>query len=142
MGKSIIENISRLYSRLERKEQSLRIKKGILFKKVNQKYCIYLRCAVNDKTKTYPMSLRVQKQACLEFAKKKGLNISKIYTDCGYSGNNLKRPALNKMLKELKQGNLNGIVVQQPDRLARDSYLYTKIITLFKNSRVKVLFAR
>lgn len=43
----------------------------------------------------------------------------KIYTDAGYSGADLNRPALQQMLKDIRKGKIEKVVVYKLDRLSR-----------------------
>lgn len=43
----------------------------------------------------------------------------KLYTDAGYSGGNMKRPALQEMIKDVKNGKISKVVVYKLDRLSR-----------------------
>ena len=42
-----------------------------------------------------------------------------IYTDAGFSGANTKRPALQKMIKDIKRGKIDKVLVYKLDRLSR-----------------------
>ena len=65
-------------------------------------------------------SLLNQKNRAKEYAKYKGLVIYCFYIDAGISGSNMeKRPALNKMLAELKRG--TNVIVTTISRLARNA---------------------
>lgn len=43
----------------------------------------------------------------------------KIYTDAGYSGGNMNRPALQRMISDVKAGKIEKVVVYKLDRLSR-----------------------
>lgn len=44
----------------------------------------------------------------------------KEYTDKGFSGKNTERPALNKLLKDIESGLINGVIVYRLDRFSRN----------------------
>lgn len=50
----------------------------------------------------------------------KGYKISKIYIDDGFSGLNVKRPKLRKMINDVKAGNIDIIIVRDITRLFRN----------------------
>lgn len=52
------------------------------------------------------------------------------YNDGGYSGGNLERPALQRLLRDIKDGKIDCIVVYKIDRLTRSLLDFSKIITL------------
>ena len=48
-----------------------------------------------------------------------GWKIYKVYTDAGYSGANTDRPALQEMIKDIKAGKVDRVLVYKLDRLSR-----------------------
>lgn len=44
----------------------------------------------------------------------------KEYTDKGYSGKNTERPSLNKLLKDIEEGIIDGVIVYRLDRFSRN----------------------
>jgi site-specific DNA recombinase len=52
------------------------------------------------------------------------------YNDGGYSGGNLERPALQRLLQDIKDGKIDCIVVYKIDRLTRSLLDFSKIIEL------------
>lgn len=51
-----------------------------------------------------------------------GWQLVKIYTDDGYSGGSLDRPAMNQMIKELEAGHADIVLVDKLDRLSRSQF--------------------
>ena len=65
------------------------------------------------------------------------------YLDDNVSANKLaldKRPELNRLLMEIKQGKIKTVVVQSRDRLARNFYEYTDLVKEFHKYNVQVIF--
>lgn len=63
-------------------------------------------------------SISIESQ--IEFCKREIFNEEfKVYTDSGYSGKNIKRPAFQSMMKDIKNGKINKIVVYRLDRISR-----------------------
>ncbi len=52
------------------------------------------------------------------------------YNDGGYSGGNMERPALQKLLQDIRDGKIDCIVVYKIDRLTRSLLDFSKIIEL------------
>jgi len=52
------------------------------------------------------------------------------YNDGGYSGGNMERPALQRLLQNIRDGKIDCIVVYKIDRLTRSLLDFSKIITL------------
>ena len=62
--------------------------------------------------------------------------LPQIYDDGGYSGGNLKRPALERLLTDIKQGKIDIIVVYKVDRLSRSLHDFAKLVELFDQHQV------
>ena len=56
--------------------------------------------------------------------------IPTLYNDGGYSGGNLERPGLQKLLQDIKDGKVDCIVVYKIDRLTRSLLDFSKLIEL------------
>lgn len=82
------------------------------------KVAIYIRVGNKnqiDETKN------LQKKIIEEYLKKeKNYVITGYYIDVGYSGLNLKRPMLEKMLLEIEKGNIKEILVSDYSRISRN----------------------
>ncbi len=59
-----------------------------------------------------------------------------IYEDDGFSATNLKRPALQRMLEDVKQGKINRILITKLDRLSRGVRNYYKILDVLDENDV------
>lgn len=60
-----------------------------------------------------------QQVALQKLADQRGWTVYKVYADEGYSGRKEKRPALERLMFDLKRGKLDVVVVWRFDRLAR-----------------------
>lgn len=62
-----------------------------------------------------------------------------VYIDDGYSGAKWReeRPAYNRMLTDIENGNINVILVYKLDRLARSTHLIEEALLLFAEYNVK-----
>jgi site-specific DNA recombinase len=58
------------------------------------------------------------------------------YDDGGYSGGSMERPALQKLLTDVKAGKLDVIVVYKVDRLTRSLADFAKLVELFDAHQV------
>ena len=64
-------------------------------------------------------SLEEQNERMLKFADALGLRNAKIYSDGGFSGASMKRPALQEMINDIQQGKVSKVIVYKLDRLSR-----------------------
>lgn len=81
---------------------------------------IYLRIAQEDE-----FAIKRQEELCKSYCNYKNYqNIVKIYKDNGYSGTKENRPAYKRMLKDVRDGKINVIVVSDFSRLSRQPILF------------------
>ena len=80
-------------------------------------------------------SLDAQREACEAFIqsqKHEGwLLVTTKYDDGGFSGGNMDRPALKKLMSDIAEGKVNTVVVYKVDRLTRSLADFAKIIEQF-----------
>ncbi|WP_255288809.1 recombinase family protein [Bacillus toyonensis] len=79
------------------------------------KAAIYIRVSTQDQVENY--SIEVQRERIRAFCKAKNWDVYDEYIDGGYSGSNLERPGIKKLLNDLK--NIDVVVVYKLDRLSR-----------------------
>lgn len=85
-------------------------------------------------------SLDAQKEACLAFItsqKAEGwLPVRASYDDGGFSGGNMDRPGLKKLMEDILAGKVNIIVVYKIDRLTRSLMDFAKLVEVFDRHNV------
>lgn len=79
---------------------------------------LYLRVSTDNQA-DHGVSLPAQQSRLMSYIQAQGWDLFKVYTDDGYSGKNLKRPAMKQLLKDAKQGKFNRVIVIKLDRLSR-----------------------
>jgi site-specific DNA recombinase len=97
-----------------------------------------LRCAVYTRKSSEEgleqafNSLHAQREACEAYIKSQaheGWRLVKTpYDDGGYSGGSMERPALQRLLAEVVQGQVNVVVVYKVDRLTRSLADFARIV--------------
>ena len=65
------------------------------------------------------VSIDAQKEILQAYAVVKGFTDFKIYTDEGFSGKNLNRPDVQRLLEECRSGKVEAVIVWRLDRLSR-----------------------
>lgn len=80
---------------------------------------LYIRVSTEDQAKE-GYSLEVQREYLESFAKREGLEISKLYQDDGISGYSTERPALKELLKDAKGRKFDLVLVYKIDRFSRN----------------------
>lgn len=101
---------------------------------------IYTRKSTEEGLDQNYNSLDAQREACEAFVtsqKAEGwMALSDRYDDGGYSGGNINRPGLQKLIADIKTGTVNIIVVYKIDRLSRSLSDFAKLVDLFDEHQV------
>lgn len=105
-----------------------------------------LRCAIYTRKSTEEgldqdfNSLDAQRESCEAFiASQASLGWKLVpdrYDDGGISGGTMERPALQRMLEDIKAGRIDVVVVYKIDRLTRSLMDFAKIVDIFDSKRV------
>ena len=82
--------------------------------------------AQRESGESFVASMRHEGWECLEAG----------YDDGGYSGGTLERPALQRLLADIKTGQIDCVIVYKVDRLSRSLMDFTKIMEVFDQSSV------
>lgn len=77
----------------------------------------YVRVSTENQLENY--SIEEQIDRLKGYCKAKDITIIKFYTDGGYSGGNINRPALQQMIKDIEHGDIDSVIVYKLDRLSR-----------------------
>lgn len=81
-------------------------------------------------------SLRAQKEVLEKYAKENHLYVVKHYVDDGYTAKNLKRPALNELLDDVKEGKIDLVIFTKIDRWSRGVRNYYKLQDILEENKV------
>jgi site-specific DNA recombinase len=100
-----------------------------------------LRCAIYTRKSTEHgldqefNSLDAQREACEAYIKSQASQgwtvLPQHYDDPAYSGGNLDRPALKKLLRDIEHGKVDVVVVYKIDRLTRSLADFAKLVETF-----------
>ena len=80
-------------------------------------YALYCRVSTKEQVEGYSISEQIDKMQA--YCKAKGFKNYEIYTDPGFSGGNIERPALEKLITDIKTKNIEAVIVYKLDRLSR-----------------------
>ncbi len=84
------------------------------------KAALYVRVSTEDQA-TKGSSIDAQVEFLGEWAAKEGYGVAGTYVDDGYSGKNLDRPALQRLIKDAEASNFDIVLCYHNDRLSRDT---------------------
>ena len=95
---------------------------------------IYARQSVDKKD-----SISIESQ--IEFCKKEfdETEAYKTYIDKGFSGKDTNRPAFEKLINDVKEGQINKIIVYKLDRISRSTLDFANIIEILKKHNVEFI---
>lgn len=103
---------------------------------ISKKCIIYAR--VSTAKQADAGNLQRQKERLTTYAVEKGYQVTSIYTEMA-SGLNENRRELTKLLKEADQGNIDIIIIEYKDRLARFGYKYLEQYFLSHRVNIEVV---
>ena len=96
---------------------------------------IYTRKSSEEGLEQAFNSLDAQREACAAFVlsqKHEGWGaLSTLYDDGGFSGGTMDRPALQRLLGDIRAGKVDVVVVYKIDRLTRSLFDFAKIVETF-----------
>lgn len=105
-----------------------------------------LRCAIYTRKSTDEgleqafNSLDAQREASLAYVTSQAgegwIALPALYDDGGYSGGNMERPALARLLADIERGGIDIVVVYKVDRLTRSLADFAKIVERFERRGV------
>ncbi len=107
-----------------------------------ERYVIYARRSSDDGSGKQLKSVPDQIQFCLELAEKEGIEINKesdIFTESASAKKANQRAVFTKLLKLIRQGDVDGIICWHPDRLSRNMLEAGEIIDLLDDGSIKDL---
>src|ERR1700693_3824890 len=100
-----------------------------------QRCAIYTRVSTDQGLEQEFNSLHAQREAAQAYIKSQGHEGWKLirdhYDDGGFSGGSMARPALQKLLAEIKERRIDIVVVYKVDRLTRSLTDFAKLVELF-----------
>lgn len=88
------------------------------FTKHVEEVALYIRVSTDEQAINGD-SLRTQRDELTKYALENGYHIYDIYEDDGFSATNLNRPALQRLLEDVRRGKINRILITKLDRLSR-----------------------
>jgi site-specific DNA recombinase len=88
--------------------------------KPNQPLDVYVRVSrVNGREGDSFQSPEVQEERCRAYATALGLQVGEVFTDLDQSGGKASRPAFDKMMQRIRDGESGGVVVYKLSRFSR-----------------------
>ena len=101
----------------------------------NIRCAIYTRKSSEEGLEQDFNSLHAQREACEAYIKSQQhegwVLVDSEYDDGGFSGGNMNRPALDRLLEDIRSGQVDIIMVYKVDRLSRSLADFSRMVDLF-----------
>lgn len=109
-----------------------------MMEEIKEKRCvIYVRKSVEEGLEMEYNSLDAQTDACKAYIQSQQFNgwrfTGKVYSDGGFSGGNMDRPALKEMMRDMRSGEFDIVTVYKIDRLSRSLCDFTNMSKIFED---------
>lgn len=95
---------------------------------------LYCRTAVQN-----DFAIESQKERLLSFANENGYSNPVFYIDNGESGLTLKRPAMKRLISDVRSGKVKRVIVTSVNRIARDTVSMCKWVVMLKGIDVQCI---
>lgn len=86
-----------------------------------QRAAVYIRVSTGEQA-AEGYSIGEQKERLTKYCEAMEWEITKVYIDPGYTGSNMDRPALQEMIKQIENKNVDIVLVDKLDRLSRSQF--------------------
>ena len=98
---------------------------------------IYTRVSTDNQAEVEFNSCQAQEEKIKSFIKsQENLFVFKMYSDAGFSGANLERPALQEMLRDIQENKINIVISYKIDRLTRSPKDFYALMEIFEQYKV------
>jgi site-specific DNA recombinase len=98
---------------------------------------LYVRVSTDEQSKD-GYSVGAQSKKLQQYAEFSDWD-AKLYVDDGYSAKDLKRPQINTLLQDMRDGRINTIVIHKLDRLTRSVKNLHEMLELFERCNCKLI---
>ena len=94
---------------------------------------VYLRVSTKEQ------NISTQRQPITDYCTRNNLQIFREYADEGISGSTISRPMLDLLLKDMRSGKFNTIIVYRLDRLGRSLGHLLQIFEELRNKKIQLI---
>ncbi len=108
------------------------------------KAAIYTRISSEEKARSESNSLESQRDICdhyIQVQKDKGWTVSALYEDPGFSGKDMNRPGLQRIIRDVRAGKIDIVVVYKLDRISRSLKDFYQLWEVLKANNVNFVSA-
>ncbi|MER6329236.1 recombinase family protein [Streptomyces sp. NPDC001034] len=98
---------------------------------------IYVRVASAEQS----TSLKIQEDACREYAEDKGWTVTDVYQDQGVSGTQTSRPEFARLLADADADHVDVVLVYRFDRVARTIVAFFELVDALRLRQINITSA-
>lgn len=102
---------------------------------------LYLRVSTDDQ-RNNGFSIESQLRMLREYCDNNDIDIIEVYNDAGYSGKDLMRPGMQKLLTDIKSHKIDTLVAIKVDRLTRNNYDGFWLLNYCEEHNVKIILTQ
>ena len=99
---------------------------------------LYLRVSTDDQ-RDNGFSIESQLRMLRKYCDNNDIDIIEVYNDAGYSGKDLMRPGMQKLLNDIKSHKIDTLVAIKVDRLTRNNYDGFWLLNYCEEHNVKII---
>ena len=108
-----------------------------------KKCAIYTRVSTDNQAEKEFSSCEAQEQKIRSFIdSQQNWEVFNVYSDGGYSGATLERPALYKLMSDVKNGKIDIVLVYKIDRLTRSPKDFYQLIESFERANLDFIIGK
>ena len=96
---------------------------------------VYCRLSKDDDLQGESASIANQRDMLEKYCEKQGWEVVAVYQDDGFTGLNMERPDLQRMLRAIERRQINLVITKDLSRLGRN-YLQTTTFSTFTSSNI------
>ena len=101
------------------------------------KCAVYTRVSTDSQAEVEFNSCEAQEEKIKSFINsQENLFVYKVYSDAGFSGANLERPALQDLLRDMQENKINVVIVYKIDRFTRSPKDFYALMEIFEQYKV------
>ena len=101
---------------------------------------IYTRVSTDHQAEVEFNSCEAQEDRIRSFvASQEGFEVFKVYTDPGFTGANMNRPALKQLITDIRAGQIQMVITYKIDRLTRSPRDFYELIEFFESNNASYI---
>jgi site-specific DNA recombinase len=101
---------------------------------------IYTRVSTDHQAEVEFNSCEAQEDRIRSFiASQEGFEVFKVYTDPGFTGANMNRPALKQLINDIRAGHIQMVITYKIDRLTRSPRDFYELIEFFESNNASYI---